>query len=222
MTRSRPERRWTRCRARVATLAGLILVVSVFGLLQAAALAQTTQAGTGGSRSESVTTSPATQPIEKGDSGSITDQRIQQLEQVLESIRITGEKAESRSSFIKMVSYELVSYLRWIVAALIAIAVCFPVTIWLMSRKRILGLSGFSDELAATLLMVEERQAKLANILKEIQGEVDYLHTMSVPDLKSLIAQAEKYLEQNERDLEKAGGGKGRSGGGPESTPPRH
>jgi len=223
MTRSRPERKWTRCRARVATLAGLILVVSVCGLFQAAALGQATPVGTGESRSESVTTSPATQPVEKGDSGSITDQRIQQLEKVLESIRITGEKAESRSSFIKMVSYELVSYLRWIVAALIAIAVCFPVTIWLMSRKRILGLSGFSDELAATLLMVEERQAKLANILKEIQGEVDYLHTMSVPDLKSLIAQAEKYLEQNERDLEKAGGGKGRSGGGPESTtPPRH
>ena len=201
---------------------GLISVVSVCGLFQAAALAQATPVGTGESRSESVTTSPSTQPIEKADSGSITDQRIQQLEKVLESIRITGEKAESRSSFIKMVTYELISYLRWSVAALIAIAVCFPVTIWLMSRRRILGLSGFSDELATTLLMVEERQAKLANILKEIQGEVDYLHTMSVPDLKSLIAQAEKYLKQNERDLERAGGGKGRLGGGPESTPPRH
>jgi hypothetical protein len=69
-------------------------------------------------------------------------------------------------------------------------------------------------------LTVEERQAKLANILKEIQSEVDYLHTMSVPDLKGLIAQAEKYLEQNERDLEKAGSRKSR-GGGSGSTPPR-
>ena len=74
-----------------------------------------------------------------------------------------------------------------------------------MSRKRILGLSGLSTEVAATLLVIEERQAKLANILKEIQGEIDYLHTMSVPDLKNLIQQAESYLKQNEEDLEKAG-----------------
>ncbi len=94
--------------------------------------------------------------------------------------------------------------------ALLAIALVFPFTVWLMSRKRILGLSGLSDELAATLLTVEERQPKLADILKEIQGEVDYLHTVSAPELKALIAQAEKYLEQNERDLEKAGSGNGR------------
>ena len=89
-----------------------------------------------------------------------------------------------------------------------------------MSRKRILGLSGLSDELAGTLLTVEERQAKLASILKEIQGEVDYLHTMSVPDLKGLIAQAERYLELNEHDLENAGGRKGR-GGWLRSSPPK-
>jgi hypothetical protein len=140
---------------------------------------------------------------------------------MLLDMKETGEKNESRSFYIKMVTYELIAYLRWIVVALLAIALVFPVTIWLMSRKRILGLSGFSDELATTLLTVEERQAKLANILKEIQSEVDYLHTMSVPDLKGLIAQAEKYLEQNERDLDKAGNRKGRRGG-PDSTPPRH
>ena len=91
------------------------------------------------------------------------------------------------------------------VIALIVIAVGFPVIIWLLSRKRILGLSGLSTEVAATLLVIEERQAKLANILKEIQGEIDYLHTMSVPDLKNLIQQAESYLKQNEEDLEKTG-----------------
>jgi hypothetical protein len=85
------------------------------------------------------------------------------------------------------------------------IAVAFPLTIWLLSRKRILGLSGMSSELATTLLIIEERQAKLAIILKEIQGEIDYLHTMSVPDLKNLIQQAENYLKQNETDLENAG-----------------
>jgi molecular chaperone DnaK (HSP70) len=91
------------------------------------------------------------------------------------------------------------------VVVLILIAVVFPITIWLMSRKRLLGLSGLSTEVTATLLIVEERQAKLANILKEIQEEIDYMHTMSAADLKKLIEQAEKYLKQNEIDLERAG-----------------
>lgn len=114
-------------------------------------------------------------------------------------------RAEERSLDIKMMSRELIGYVKLVVVVLVAIALVFPLTIWVMSKKRILGLSGLSPELAATLLVVEERQAKLANILKEIQGEIDYLHTMSVPDLKNLIQQAENYLKQNETDLEKTG-----------------
>ncbi len=188
-------------------------------LIPAPAVAQTTPATTTGIPSASATSSVAGESDAKGPQVLTTEEYIKQLEKMLLDLKATGEKNESRSLYIKMVTYELIAYLRWIVVALLAIALVFPVTIWLMSRKRILGLSGFSDELAATLLTVEERQAKLANILKEIQSEVDYLHTMSVPDLKGLIAQAEKYLEQNERDLEKAGNRKGRRGG-PESTPP--
>jgi len=131
--------------------------------------------------------------------------RIEEIEKTLRSIKATGEKAEERSYFNKMLGAELIKYVRLMVIALIVIAVGFPVVIWLLSRKRILGLSGLSTEVAATLLVIEERQAKLANILKEIQGEIDYLHTMSVPDLKNLIQQAESYLKQNEEDLEKAG-----------------
>jgi hypothetical protein len=131
--------------------------------------------------------------------------RIEEIERTLQSIKATGEKAEERSYFNKMLGAELIKYVRLMVIALIVIAVGFPVVIWLLSRKRILGLSGLSTEVAATLLVIEERQAKLANILKEIQGEIDYLHTMSVPDLKNLIQQAESYLKQNEEDLEKTG-----------------
>ena len=136
--------------------------------------------------------------------------RIEEIEKTLQSIKVTGEKAEERSYFNKMLGAELIKYLRLMVIALIVIAVGFPVIIWLLSRKRILGLSGLSTEVAATLLVIEERQAKLANILKEIQGEIDYLHTMSVPDLKNLIQQAESYLKQNEEDLEKTGSRKGK------------
>jgi hypothetical protein len=113
--------------------------------------------------------------------------------------------SERRSYENKMMSRELIRYVKAITIILALIGVSFPFCIWLLSKRRILRLSGLSGEVAATLLAVEERQAKLANILKDIQGEIDYLHTMSVPDLKNLIEQAEKYLKQNEQDLEKAG-----------------
>jgi len=219
MTQSRPELKRKRFWPVVSALACSVSLTALLFLILVPAIAQMAPAGMQDVPSASATTSPTLQPEGKSDQANAED-RIKRLEEMLAEMKLTGERSESRSGFIKMVTYELVSYLRWIVAALLAIALVFPLTIWLMSRKRILGLSGLSDELAATLLTVEERQAKLANILKEIQGEVDYLHTMSVPDLKGLIAQAEKYLEQNERDLGKAGRRKGRAGG-PESSPPK-
>jgi C4-dicarboxylate-specific signal transduction histidine kinase len=135
----------------------------------------------------------------------LREERIAEIEKTLQSIKATSEKAEERGYYNKMLGRELIGYVKVVVIILAIIAVVFPLAIWLMSRKRLLGLSGLSSEVAATLLVVEERQAKLTNILKEIQGEIDYLHTMSVPDLKNLIQQAENYLKQNESDLEKAG-----------------
>jgi hypothetical protein len=131
--------------------------------------------------------------------------RISRIESTLESIRETGEKAESRSKTNKQIGAELIQYVKVMVLVLVAIALGFPLSLWLLSKKRLVGLSGLSDEVTATILMVEERQAKLAIVLKEIQGEIDYLHSMSVPDLQTLIQQAESYLKQNEADLEKAG-----------------
>ncbi len=221
MTQSRPVRKRTCFLPVASSLICSFSLIALLLLISAPAVAQTIPASTTDVPSASAKTSLTGEADLKGAKVLTTEEYIRQLEKMLLDMKETGEKNESRSFYIKMVTYELIAYLRWIVVALLAIALVFPVTIWLMSRKRILGLSGFSDELATTLLTVEERQAKLANILKEIQSEVDYLHTMSVPDLKGLIAQAEKYLEQNERDLDKAGNRKGRRGG-PDSTPPRH
>jgi len=128
-----------------------------------------------------------------------------EVEKTLQSIKATSEKEETRGYYNKMVGRELIRHVRVIVIILAIVAVAFPLAIWLMSRKRILGLSGLSAEVAATLLVIEERQAKLANTLKEIQDEIDYLHTMSVPELNNLMQQAESYLKQNQTDLEKAG-----------------
>ncbi len=133
------------------------------------------------------------------------EKRIEKIEQTLESIRVTGEKAEDRSYFNKLMSMELIRYVRIMVIVLIVIAILFPLTLWLLSRKRLIALSGLSDEVTATLLLVEERQAKLANLLREIQTEIDYMDNMSAPDLKKLIEQAEKYLKQNEKDLRETG-----------------
>lgn len=134
-----------------------------------------------------------------------TEERIARIESMLESIQKTGEKAEDRSYYNKMMSMELVRYVRIMVGVLIVIAILFPLTLWLLSKKRLIGLSGLASEVTATLLVVEERQAKLANLLREIQQEIDYMQNMSAPDLRKLIEQAEKYLKQNERDLKMTG-----------------
>lgn len=136
------------------------------------------------------------------------EQMLPAIQETLKSIKETGEKAEIRSYENKMMARELIRFVEVMVGALVVIALGFPLAIWFMSKKRLLGLSGLSQEVSATLLVVEERQAKLANILKDIQSEIDYVHSMSVPDLQNLIKQAEKYLEQNQKDLAKTGRGK--------------
>jgi hypothetical protein len=151
--------------------------------------------------SDSVPGKPGTTPASEGS----TDARITKVEEMLRGIMGTVGDSEKRSYENKMMARELIGYIKIMVLVLILIAVGFPLTIWLLSRRRILGLSGLSSEVNAALVVIEQRQNKLANILKDVQGEIDYIHTMSVPDLKNLIQQAENYLKQNEKDLEKAG-----------------
>jgi len=136
----------------------------------------------------------------KGDKLVLED-RIDWIEKTLRLMQVTGQKAESRSRENKGMARELVRIARVMVVVLVIIAAGFPLSLWLLSRKRLIGLSGLSSELAATLLVVEERQAKLVNIFKDLQDEIDFLDSMSTPDLKKLIEQAEKYLEHNQNDL---------------------
>ncbi|MGO9571790.1 MAG: hypothetical protein ACLP5H_30050 [Desulfomonilaceae bacterium] len=183
----------------------LALVATICCLIDLSVFAQDTTAVSVLPKTETTMTAQTPGEVAPPETQMAEEDRWDQIEKKLQSIETAGKKSEERSYFNKMIGAELIGYVRLMVIALIVIAVGFPVTIWLLSRKRILGLSGLSTEVAATLLVIEERQAKLANILKEIQGEIDYLHTMSVPDLKNLIQQAESYLKQNEEDLEKAG-----------------
>lgn len=141
----------------------------------------------------------------KSTAGLTAEQRLSQMEETLRSIQVTGERSEVRSYENKMMGREMIRWVKWVVAVLVGIGVGFPILLYVLSRRRVLGSSPFSPDIADTLVAVEERQAKLANILREIQGEIDYLHSMSVPDLKKLIDQAEKYIKQNEKELEKAG-----------------
>jgi hypothetical protein len=133
------------------------------------------------------------------------ENRFEKIEKTLESIRVTGEKAEDRSYFNKLVSFEVFKYLKVMVALLILIALGFPLAIWLITKSSSFQSSARSQDLAETLLTIEERQAKLAHILKDIHGEIDYLQTLSAPDLKNLIQKAENYLKLNEQDLKQAG-----------------
>ncbi len=186
--------------AGLACLAVLIFVLmyQVLALSPVVAVATETPSGVPG----------LDRPESRGNSSNQVEDRLNKMEQTLQSIKVTGEKAEDRSYFNKMVSVEVIRYLRLMVIMLVVIAVVFPLAIWILGRKKMLNFSGSSAELAETLLQVEERQAKLANILKEIQGEIDYLHTMSTPDLKNLIQQAENYLKLSQQELDKTSGKK--------------
>ena len=148
----------------------------------------------------------STRIVQSQDTSSASvENRFEKIEKTLESIRVTGEKAEDRSYFNKLVSFEVFKYLKVMVALLILIALGFPLAIWLMTKSSSFQSSARSQDLAETLLTIEERQAKLAHILKDIQGEIDYLQTLSAPDLKNLIQKAENYLKLNEQDLKQAG-----------------
>jgi hypothetical protein len=189
---------------RDAVLLATALVLLTLGPVLAQTSSEATNRNEPGAKVGAVTSLPESQ----AETNMTLDQRIVHIEDMLNSMKPmieTLRRAEERTYFTKLLSYELVGYLKVMVVALVAIAFVFPLTIWWMSRKRILGLSSLSDEVSATLVIVEERQAKLATILKDVQSEIDYVQSMSVPDLKNLIAQAEKYLKQNATDLEKAG-----------------
>lgn len=148
----------------------------------------------------------STRIVQSQDTSSASiENRFEKIEKTLESIRFTGEKAEDRSYFNKLVSFEVFKYLKVMVALLILIALGFPLAIWLMTKSSSFQSSARSQDLAETLLTIEERQAKLAHILKDIQSEIDYLQTLSAPDLKNLIQKAENYLKLNEQDLKQAG-----------------
>lgn len=131
------------------------------------------------------------------------EQRLTRIENTLLLVEETVKKAEDRSFYNKMASREIVGYVKLTVIVLALIAAIFPITIWFLSRKRILGLAGLSSEMAATLLLIEERQTKLVALLKEMQNEIDYLHSLPSPDLKNLVHQAETLVLKNEADLKK-------------------
>jgi hypothetical protein len=156
-----------------------------------------------GQGSQTVTSSRASQ-IQTSVAG-WNEERIANIENTLESIKIAGEKTEGRSRTTKMIGGELTKYVKLMLGILVVIALGFPLSLWLVSRNRPAGLSDLSEEVIATLLMVEDRQGTLINVLKELQSEIDYVHGMAVTDLKRLVQQAEILLMQNEADLERTG-----------------
>ncbi|MGC8602076.1 MAG: hypothetical protein ACP5VS_00135, partial [Desulfomonilaceae bacterium] len=68
-------------------------------------------------------------------SASSIQKRFEKIENTLESIKVTGEKAEDRSYFNKLASYEVIKYLKMMVLLLILIALGFPLAIWLLNRS---------------------------------------------------------------------------------------
>lgn len=186
----KPGLTWRRA---LTVLTGLVVAVAL--MLPTTAACQQSAGRTPSDAASSSEARPADTSVPTQLAG---DARLQSIEKILQDLRGTVNMAEIRSYQNKMMSRELIRLVKAILITLMVIAVGFPLTIWLLTRKR---MSGLSDEMAATLLSIEERQSKLAGVLRDIQVEIDYLHSSSGPDLKNLVDQAGKYLKDNERDL---------------------
>jgi hypothetical protein len=196
---------------------GFLKILAVLSLLQMAVFLNCNQLGAdvGEGQGEAIKASESSvsaadkpeasaQPVR-----SALEKRISVIEDVLGEITKTSVRLDERSYQNKMMGRELVNNSRLMVVVLIIIAVTFPMSLWLLSRKRLIGLSGLSSEVTATLLVVEERQARLANVLRELQDELEMAHSqpasVSPSQLRKLIEQAEEYIKANEQDLAKAG-----------------
>ncbi|MFH0824618.1 MAG: hypothetical protein V2B18_17830 [Pseudomonadota bacterium] len=164
------------------------------------------------SASQQITASQAAQPAsggappeQVGQSRAGSDPRLNKIEELVAQIKTTGERAESRTYHIKQVGSEVIRLVEMAVIVLVVIAAAFPIAIWLLSRKTKGTLQGLSPEMEQTLTEVEERQARLVRVLKELQNEIDYVHSMSVPELNDLVKRAEEDLQLNEKDLTNVG-----------------
>jgi len=155
---------------------------------------------------------PEAKPDTQSVAGKSTDNDVSEDALSMSGVRIYETKMYAR---------QLIRLVRWVIGILLAIAVVSALSLWMLARQRAMPRSDVSAEMATTLVAVEERQAKLASILKDIQQEIDYVHSMSVPDLKKLIEQAERYIEQNEKDLARASAAKKQAGSGEAAKPER-
>ncbi len=146
-------------------------------------------------------------PVEKQPSGPSSG--IDPADKVFTEIVDSLKKAEPRTYELKMMARQLIRITTVAVVLLFVIAFAIPICVWLLGRSKLLGLPA---DVAATLISVEERQAKLVSTFKEIQDEMEELHSQSGPDLKDLIKRAEEYMTRNEQAL-KSGGSAGRTKG---------
>jgi len=111
-------------------------------------------------------------------------------------------RAESRSFTNKLQGRTAVRLLVAVVITLGFIAIGFPALfIWYNSR-RLKRMSAMSSDIASTLVLVQERQVKLGDTLRELQDELDYIPVSSAPDFAKLLKEAEQSLNDASRKLD--------------------
>ncbi|GEM_PF-1992976 len=115
-------------------------------------------------------------------------------------------RAETRTSTNKRQGKTAVQLLVAVVLTLALIAVGFPgLFIWYNSR-RLKRMTAISSEIAGTLVLVQERQARLGDTLREMQDELDYIPVSSAPDFAKLLKEAEQSLNEASRKLDTING----------------
>ena len=108
--------------------------------------------------------------------------------------------AEKRSGTNKTQGKTAIQLLALIAAGLGCILVGFPLLYWWINTWRITKLAGVSEELAGTMVIIQERQTELGQALRELEEEMEYLPISSTPHLKKLWEQAkESMIETTDR-----------------------
>ena len=112
---------------------------------------------------------------------------------------ITG-KTERRSLENKIMVRESIRNVRAIMIILIVAVILLPVSL-LIVGTRLLRIFTQSKTVSDTLLLLEQRQTKLAETLRELEQELEMLEYGSVPAVKGLLETANEHIGEAERDL---------------------
>ncbi len=128
--------------------------------------------------------------------------QLSKMSEVQEKIADLVWRAESRTGTIKGTGGLLLLYSRIFVVAFLGISAIFAVILIWYFRRKLKVLSGFAEDVAGSLVGVQERQVILAARLKELEEELQYVPATSMGEFRKLWDEASLSLKEAEERID--------------------